>query len=369
MIKHYSEFILSMLIIFSLLSCGSEGKVNEGDINPPPIEEEEDDPEEEEPDPYFVNPVWSRGADPWVSQENGKYYFTYTAGGSLSVYEIERISDYFEGDNFKLHSSWRPPSGTAYSHNLWAPELHKINNRWYAYIAADDGNNRNHRMYVLEYSGSRLSRGGDWVLKGKLTDPTDNWAIDGTILEHHGQLYTIWSGWSSPTNTSTQYLYIAKMSDPWTIEGDRVLISSPEYEWERKGGFINEGPAIIKNSAGEVFMTFSGSGYWVDDYCLGLMKLKPDGDPMARSDWIKFDAPILTRNDEGGVFGPGHNGFFKSPDGTEDWVIYHARNLPGGGSTNYRNTRIQKVLWDDEGIPFFEKAVAIGDEIKRPSGE
>lgn len=353
-----------LLIILFLLSCGDKTAEMEEDIDPDPIEEEEP-----EPNLYFVNPVWSRGADPWVVLENGKYYFTYTAGSSLSLYEVKRISDYFEGDNFVLHSRWRPPSGTAYSSNLWAPELHKINNKWYAYIAADNGENRNHRMYVLEYSGSQLSRGGDWMLKGKMTDPTDNWAIDGTILEHEGQLYTIWSGWSSPENTATQNLYIARMSNPWTIDGERVLISRPDYAWEKHGNPINEGPAIITNKDGEVFLTYSGSGFWTDDYCLGLLKLKPGGNPMVKADWIKYDQPILTRNDEGGVFGPGHNGFFKSPDGTEDWVIYHARNLPGGGDTNYRNVRIQKVNWNEAASPTFERAVSIGEKIKRPSGE
>lgn len=366
MTKNYSLFILSFLFIFFLLSCSSEEKINEEIVSPPPPAEEDS---EDEISKYFENPVWSRGADPWAVYENGKYYFTYTAGNSLVIYVINKISDYFEEPNFKQHSLWRPPSGTMYSKNLWAPELHKINNKWYAYVAADDGENRNHRMYVLEYSASQLLRGGDWIFKGKITDPTDNWAIDGTILEHNDQLYTIWSGWSSPSNTSTQNLYIAKMSDPWTIEGNRVLISRPDYSWEKKGSNINEGPAIIKNKAGEVFLTYSGSGYWVDDYCLGLMKLKPDGDPMVKSDWIKYDEPILIRNDEGGVFGPGHNGFFKSPDGTEDWIIYHARNLPGGGDTNYRNVRIQKVNWDENGLPYFDKAVAINTRILRPSGE
>lgn len=72
---------------------------------------------------------------------------------------------------------------------------------------------------------------------------------------------------------------------------------------------------------------------------------------------------------ESGAFGPGHNGFFKSPDSTEDWIIYHARNLPNNGSTNYRNPRIQKVTWNDGGTPNFGEPVKIGEEIKMPSGE
>ena len=360
-------YMLSIFLTFLVVCIGcnkSDGNNTKPIVNPPVPE-----PELPVVSTTFTNPIWGRGADPWVVYENGKYYFTYTAGNELQVYAVNKISDTLKEPNAVIHSKWRPPTGTEYSKELWAPELHKINGKWYAYIAADDGENRNHRMYVLEYSASVLQRGGDWVFKGKMTDPTDNWAIDGTILEHNGQLYTIWSGWSTPAQTSVQNLYIAKMSNPWTIEGSRVLISAPQYSWERHGSAFNEGPAILKNKNGEVFLTFSGSGYWVDDYCLGLMKLKKEGDPMKRSDWEKYPEPVFTRNDAGGAFGPGHNGFFKSPDGKEDWIIYHARSLPNGGSTNYRNTRIQKVNWKPDGTPDFGEPVKIGEKIQRPSGE
>ena len=37
-----------------------------------------------------------------------------------------------------------------YSKELWAPELHIIDGKCYIYVACDNGNNYNHRMYVLE---------------------------------------------------------------------------------------------------------------------------------------------------------------------------------------------------------------------------
>jgi GH43 family beta-xylosidase len=47
-------------------------------------------------------------------------------------------------------------------------------------------------------------------MKGKLADATDKWAIDGSVFEHKGQLYLIWSGWEGDTN-GTQSIYIARM--------------------------------------------------------------------------------------------------------------------------------------------------------------
>ncbi len=310
----------------------------------------------------FTNPLLS-GADPWIIESEGTYYYTYTQGGSIVVYPTKKVSELGKATPVTL---WRPASGTGYSKNLWAPELHRISGKWYAYFAADDGSNANHRMYVIENaSGNPLQ--GSWLFKGKIADPTDQWAIDGTILEHNNQLYMIWSG--GIAGAAPQNLYIAKMSNPWTIDGERVLISAPEYAWEKYGAAINEGPEILKNPEGDVFLIYSGSGYWVDNYSLGLLRLKTGGDPMVRSDWVKASSPVFSQNPAGGAYGTGHNGFFKSPDGKEDWIIYHARSLPNAGDNNGRNVRIQKFIWNTDGTPNFGVPAKIGQNIEAPSGE
>ena len=68
---------------------------------------------------------------------------------------------------------------------------------------------------------------------GKVYDSTtDRWAIDGTVLEaDNGALYFIWSGWPGSVD-GLQNLYIAPMSNPWTISGPRVLLSTPQLSWE-----------------------------------------------------------------------------------------------------------------------------------------
>jgi GH43 family beta-xylosidase len=65
------------------------------------------------------------------------------------------------------------------------------------------------------------------------------------------------------------------MKNLWTIDGNRVLISSPGYDWETVGDLnnpndvphvnVNEGPvALIHNK--KLFIIYSASGCWTDAY-------------------------------------------------------------------------------------------------------
>lgn len=314
-------------------------------------------------DSTFTNPVLTGGPDPWVVQKNGTYYYTYTQGSKLVILETKNMSELASARRYEV---WTPPAGTAYSKNLWAPELHEINGKWYFYFAADDGSNANHRMYVVENT-SPTPVEGTWTFKGKVADATNQWAIDGNILQYNGQLYMLWSGGNA--GAAPQSIYIARMSDPWTITGDKVMISTPTYDWEKKGNAINEGPEALISPQGRVFVVYSGSGYWVDGYCLGMLTLKENGDPMHAADWTKNATPVFSMKAASGAYGTGHNGFFKSPDGTENWIIYHARSLPNGGDNNGRNPRIQRFTWNADGTPYFGEPVPINQPLKRPAGE
>jgi len=69
------------------------------------------------------------------------------------------------------------------------------------------------------------------------------------------------------------------------------------------------------------------------------------------------------------VLAPGHNGFFKSPDGTEDWIVYHADSSADGACDMDRSTRAQKFTWNPDGTPNFGAPVALGTPLAVPSGE
>lgn len=344
---------ITMVIVILILGCSKVHKPDRNDKGEGTLES------------TFVNPIMPSGADPWVVEKDGYYYYLSTMGNKIEVRKALRMSSLKYSYRKDV---WTSPSDTTFSKNIWAPELHFIDNKWYIYFAADDGNDMNHRMYVIE-NDSEDPLTGDWKLKGKLMADPDRWAIDGTVLEYQNGLYFIWSGWDGTeeaTNSGRQQLYIAKMSDPWTLEGSREKISEPEYSWE-KDGLVNEGPEILKNKDGQVFLIYSASGCWTDNYSLGMLSLKQNGNPLNRSDWTKSPEPLFTTNYDGQAFRPRHCGFFKSSDGREDWIIYHAKDLPDQGCAN-RDTRMQKFTWNNDGTLYFDKPVKIDSAIAKPSG-
>ncbi len=315
--------------------------------------------------PYFTNPLLGSGPDPWVIYKDVFYYFTKTSGNKITVFQTEKMSTLGKAQEKLI---WTPPLAGPYSHDIWAPEIHYLNNKWYVYFAADSSNDLTHRIYVLE-SSDPTPYTTNWTFKGQLTPTTDRWAIDPTIMSYKNKLYCIWSGWKANLELGQQQLYIAKMKDPFTIDSDRVMISKPTYTWEKSGSPINEGPEILQNSSQDVFLIYSANSCNVDDYCLGMLSLRRNGDPLNPADWTKSSAPVFSKNTSGNTYGTRHCTFFKSVDGKDDWIIYHANSLSGLGCRNSRNPRMQKFSWNSDGTPNFGRPVAAGKQILNPSGE
>jgi GH43 family beta-xylosidase len=84
---------------------------------------------------------------------------------------------------------------------------------------------------------------------------------------------------------------------------------------------------------------------------------------------VKSPSPVFRQSAANSVYAPGHNAFFKSPDGTEDWIIYHANSGPGMGCTNQRSPRIQKFIWTASGRPLFGEPVPSGAPLPVPSSQ
>ena len=276
----------------------------------------------------FSNSQGTQSRDPSVIKHNGKYYWTYAVENKLYIMESDSVDGFSSGEGRLV---WTPDK-QEYSSEVWAPELHVINGICYIYVACDDGNNCNHRMYVLSNSsGNPLDT---YTNMGKITDPTDRWAIDGTILNYKDKLYIIWSGWERDDNIS-QNIYIAKLLNPTAIDGERVMLSRPEYDWEKAGGvgrigelpFINEGPYCFSEQ-GRTFIAYSGAGSWCKDYCIGILELVGD-DPMNAANWKKWEEPVLGHNND--FFGMGHPSIIEE----DKSIFFHAwRSGEGNVSWN-----------------------------------
>lgn len=346
---------LPILLLIALTTCKKSPDTNN---NPPPPPASN----------TFANPILSSGPDPWVIKHDTSYYYMHTLGNRIGLWKTSKMS---ELKNTSPQTIWSAPPNGANSQNVWAPEIHFIDNKWYVYYtagaSADDVNTQ--RTFVLENSGDD-PRTGTWIDKGQIMDASaDFFAIDGTVFNYDGDNYFLWSGHRGNVN-DTQSIYIAKMLNPWTLASARSKISSPQYSWESAGAppAVNEAPQILQNEDGKTFLIYSASGCWTDKYALGMLTLNEGGDPLNPADWTKSPTPVLTTNSSLNAYGPGHCTFFKSKDGEEDWILYHANPAANQGCADFRNPRMQEFSWNDDGTPNFGLPAALGLYIK-PSGE
>ena len=313
---------------------------------------------------YFYNPI-QNGADPSCIFTNGYYYYMQTDGG-IHIRRAQYLANPVFGlPNDGYATVFNPPAPN--NQNIWAPELHYINGNWYIYYTAgtlNDPNDVSHRIFCLQANSQDPL--GSYTLMGKVYDPNaDFWAIDPTVFQKSdGSLYCVYCSRASSSNDGVSRIYIAPMSNPWTISGSRVLIASPVYSWEAN---VNEAPQIIQN-AGKIFLIYSANNSGTDNYCLGQL-VNTDGNVLNAGSWTKSSSPVFASysGSDGAVYAPGSCTFVKSRDGTQDWIIYHAAVSQGSGFN--RNVRTQQFSWNSDGSPNFGHPIPVGDPITVPSGE
>ena len=306
----------------------------------------------------FANPIYS-GQDPYVLRHEGAYYMAASAPGdrAIYVYKSDRLTD---PGVFRV--AYQPEDGP-HGHQLWAPEIHHIDGRWYIYTCADNGDNANHHLVVLEAETDDPQ--GPYRMAAVLKTPS--WAIDETIFRgEDGGLYCLYSGWPVGTKPdSTQHIFISRMKSPTELVGPSTDISGKMLPWETSGrpDGLNEGPQVLRRD-GRLFVFYACSGSWTADYCLGLLE-HTGGDLLDAANWKKHPEPLLRRS--GNIYGPGHGCVTKSPDGTEDWLVYHS-SIDKGGSWN-RSISIKPFTWKKDGAPDFGTPPAWGESLEAPSGE
>lgn len=302
-----------------------------------------------------TNPVLHAPAqDPQVVFADGRYYYCESSKDGIF---LRAAADFAELGKAPRVRVWAPPVSGGASRNIWAPELHVLDGRCYIYFAADDGNNANHRMWVLEARTSDVL--GAYDLVGSLD--TGGWAIDGTILtDERGERFFIWSGWPGRTD-GQQNLYISRMASPTRLAGRRVVLATPDQSWERHGMPICEGPQVLSRD-GKFFVIYSASGSWTPDYCLGMLVYE-GGDLMNPASWKKA-GQVFARNEH--AWGIGHCGFLTTAEG-EDWIFYHSKTLKSDGWDD-REVRAQPFSWTAAGRPDLGAPVDPSQPLLRTTG-
>ena len=307
-----------------------------------------------EKDTQYNKPWILQRADPYVYRHtDGMYYFT----ASVPAYDgiVLRRSTTLEGLAQAPETEiWHKHEDGIMSCHVWAPELHYIDGAWYIYFAA--GNKDDVwaiRPYVLECKDADPIA-GTWTEKGKMQRADEDefsfeaFSLDATVFENQGKWYYIWAE-KVGVGKQISNLYIVELETPYKLKTVQVLLTTPDYDWERVGYWVNEGPAVLKKN-GKIFLTYSASETGVA-YCVGMLTADVDSDLLDPLSWHKERYPVLCSDDEIGIYGPGHNSFTVDEEGN-DIMVFHARTkteIVGNPLYNpNRHAMFMRVDWKDE---------------------
>lgn len=334
----------------------------------------------------YSNPVFTQNVgDPWMTRYTDSageewYLFTCSTNDNITLWRSKALTDNWDHAESRVVFNPDPASGEPWATDLWAPEIHNISGAWYIiFSATPDADNPpplqdarcpincpaiNHRMFVL--GGGADPWTANFTMKG-MVNTYDQFAIDGTYFLYNNEMYHIYSCWQEQTSAWPANLCITHMTDPWTVDTnftDRRMISVPNEPWERVPYgrpdtrlATNEGPQQLVNpTTGQNFVIYSAARVNTPFYCLGMLELVGNN-PMEYQSWRKHrDGCVFHQNTVAGVYATGHASFTTSPDGSENYVVYHAQTTANPSANLYRTVRTQKFTWNDDGTPNFPLA-------------
>lgn len=267
---------------------------------------------------------------------------------------------------------------------IWAPEIHRVGNKWVVYFTESHGDLFNIYCHALVLDGTKdpyetalqasngVSEWKDYQMRGgtgKTKAITSSFCLDMTYFKDavNGKSYVIWA--SKGYGNSELYMSQVSEDEPWKLTSEIILLTTPEYGWENVRYIVNEGPTVLQKD-GNIFMCYSASGTG-SEYAIGMMSAKAGTDLLKIDNWTKSPYPLLTSRDVDGEEGPGHNSFTVDQDGNAIFV-YHARPTShnyehcgwnGTQSTHYndeplndpcRHARLKRVHWAADGTPILK---------------
>ncbi len=308
----------------------------------------------------YFSPLVPQRADPYLYKHtDGKYYFTATCPKYDRI-EIRCADTINEIATAKSRTVWTRHLFGIMSSHIWAPEIHYIMGQWVIYFAAGElPDIWKIRPFTLICKTDDPMT-GEWAEGGMMQAAEDDpysftdFSLDMTVFEHKGKWYTIWAQKVGSTNGISN-LYIAELETPTKLKTVQVLLTTPDYDWERIDFWVNEGPAVLKHD-GKIYVTFSASATGAM-YCMGMLRADENSDLLDPLSWTKNRYPVLKTDEELKVFGPGHNCFVLGDEG-EQLCMLHFRNyeriLGDPLRDHNRHAHVIRVTYDEEGAPVFK---------------
>ncbi len=306
----------------------------------------------------ILQPLILQRADPCIRRfADGWYYFTASVPAYDRV-ELRRARTIAGLPTAPTVDVWKKPDTGPCSELIWAPELHRIFDTWVVFFAAAPSRAIKdelfqHRMWAITTTAADPLE-GPWTAPVRVDSGLDTFCLDATAFTHRGVVCYLWAQ-KDPGIRGNSNLYIAKMASPTTLATKPARLSIPEFDWETRGFWVNEGPSVLVRR-GRVFISYSASAT-DENYCMGLLHADENADPLDPGSWTKSPQPVFATDYAHKIFGPGHNSFTVAEDGRTDLLVYHARTyteIVGDPLWDpNRHTYVKPLKWDRAAMPVF----------------
>ncbi|MCH5219152.1 MAG: family 43 glycosylhydrolase [Muribaculaceae bacterium] len=303
--------------------------------------------------------LFEGAAYPNITFHNGKYYFT-CQSPDINLYVADNIDSLATASPIVILNG--AENGMM---NIWSPEISRIGDKWYIYFEADDGNTDNHQLYVLENTEEDPLE-GEWSLHGPIiTNEEWNFGIHPSTFNIGERQFLLWSGWEHRrAETETQCIFIAEMENPWTLKSGRVLLSRPQYEWERQWItpygtrsaypiFVNENPeGFLSPDSSRVFIAYSASGIWTPYSIVGMLHADVNSDLLEPASWTKLPEPMSPVYDTNSdIVGISNISVITPTPDEPTLVLFQGHHLVD--DQKYSDIYVQNVTWSPDGLPSF----------------
>jgi beta-xylosidase len=273
---------------------------------------------------HYMNPVGDTVfvADPYILQYQQSYYLYGTsAGDGFKAWKSKNLADWTA-----LGYVYRRAEGSWATGSFWAPEVIHYNGKFFMIFSCMGPVDSGLRIAV---AASSSPEGPFMDLYVPLFD--NNYScIDGHLfIEEDGQVYlyyemvgAVGEFWKEAGYLWGMIFGVRLSPDLSHMVGEPVLCIYPSQEWEHPESMharSTEGMTVFRHDH-KYYMTYSANHYADPDYGVGYATASSPLGMWTKSD----DNPILAKDLEIGVSGPGHNSIVKSPDGKEWFIVYHS---------------------------------------------
>lgn len=274
--------------------------------------------------------------DPFIFEDNGKFYLYVTAKNGVEAYSADHFTDVwkFEGIVCTI-DGW---------YGYWAPSILRIEDTYYMYVSCQNEQHFQH-LHVAR-ADSPL---------GPFRDPKmlyDRFTIDSHVVQTEAGLFL----WYAEDNLTVEKfgtrIFLDRLIDPYTPANLRKEVLTPSfpeemYEANRNGDgrdwYTLEGPFWFAEGDWQYLM-FSGGCFQNDTYHVGYAAANTTEPDLTKVNFVKHSengsfAPVLIKNEF--EEGTGHHSVLKWKG--EYYAIYHGRDYVNETAKGYREARTARI--------------------------